>query len=305
MTHNVWIEAAINGPWGKSRQPGIPVSTKDIVADGIASARAGAAIIHLHVYDEATGQQKDDWQLCAAAIEGIRAQCDAIIYPTIPIAGSSYANGAMKTAQERYEHLEELAKRGIIEWGVVDPGSCNFARFEEVAKVSPGFVYQNPDDHFYEGMRICAEHKVNPSYAIYEPGFTRMGAASAKAMMQVPTPIYRFMFAEEFTFGFPPKPVHLDSHLSLLREVAGGYPWMIAGLGVDIRPLIPAAVEREGHVRVGLEDMPWGASQSNRALVGEAVAIIRKAGGEPASASDVRTSMAALDTRLKRGKAVG
>ncbi len=301
----VWIEAAINGPWGKARQPGIPVSTRDIIADGVACAKAGAAIIHLHVYDEATGQQKDDWQLYAAAIEGIRARTDAIIYPTIPIAGSSYANGAMKTAAERYEHLEELAKRGLVEWAVVDPGSCNFARFEEVAKSSPGFVYQNPDDHFYEGMRICAAHSVHPSYAIYEPGFTRMGAASAKAMMNVPSPVYRFMFAEEFTFGFSPKPVHLDAHLMLLNEVAGGYPWMIAGLGVDIRPLIPSAVEREGHVRVGLEDMPWGASQSNQALVEEAVAIIRKAGGEPAAASDVRNAMQSFDAQHKRGKALG
>ncbi|MBY0532639.1 MAG: 3-keto-5-aminohexanoate cleavage protein [Xanthobacteraceae bacterium] len=305
MPFKVWIEAAINGPWGKSRQPGIPISTKDIVADGIASAKAGAAIVHLHVYDEATGQQKDDWQLYAAVIEGIRAKCDAIIYPTIPIAGSSYANGTMKTAQERYEHLEELAKRGLVEWAVVDPGSCNFARFEEVAKVRPGFVYQNPDDHFYEGMRICAAYSVHPSYAIYEPGFTRMGAASAKAMMKLPSPVYRFMFAEEFTFGFPPKPVHLDAHLTLLNEVAGGFPWMIAGLGVDIRPLIPSAVEREGHVRVGLEDMPWGASQTNQKLVEEAVTIIRKAGGEPASASDVREGMQASDMLHKRGKALG
>lgn len=305
MTHKVWIEAAINGPWGKARQPGIPISTKDIIADGIACAKAGAAIVHLHVYDEATGQQKDDWQLYAAVIEGIRAQSDAIVYPTIPIAGSGYANGAMKTAAERYEHLEELAKRGLVEWGVVDPGSCNFARFEEVAKVVPGFVYQNPDDHFYEGMRICADYKVHPSYAIYEPGFTRMGAASAKAMMQAPSPIYRFMFAEEFTFGFPPKPVHLDAHLALLREVAGGYPWMIAGLGVDIRPLIPSAVEREGHVRVGLEDMPWGASQRNQKLVEEAVQIIRKAGGETALASDVREAMRSFDAQHKRGKALG
>lgn len=301
----VWIEAAINGPWGKTRQPGIPISARDIVADGVACARAGAAIVHLHVYDEATGEQKDDWQLYAAVIEGIRSQCDAIVYPTIPIAGSSYANGAMKTAQERYAHLAELAKRGLVEWAVVDPGSCNFARFEEVAKVSPGFVYQNPDDHYFEGMRICAAYAVHPSYAIYEPGFTRMGAASAKAMMQVPSPVYRFMFAEQFTFGFPPKPVHLDSHLALLREVAGGYPWMVAGLGVDIRPLIASAVEREGHVRVGLEDMPWGATQKNHALVEEAVTIIRKAGGQPASASDVREAMQAFDAQHKRGKTLG
>lgn len=298
----VWIEAALNGPWGKERQPGIPVAIKDIIADGIACAEAGAAIIHLHAYDEATGRQKDDWQIYAPIIQGIRAKADVIVYPTIPIAGSGYA-GELKSAKERYAHLEELAKRGLAEWGVVDPGSVNFTRFEEVAKLTPGFVYQNPDEHYFEGMRICAEYNIHPSYAIYEPGFTRLGAAAAKAMMQVPTPVYRFMFSEEFTFGFSPKPVHLDAHRALLREVAGGTPWMIAGLGVDIRPLIGSAVEREGHVRVGLEDMPWGAAQTNRALVEEAVKLVRKAGGEPASASDVRAATAACDKQLKRGKA--
>jgi 3-keto-5-aminohexanoate cleavage enzyme len=297
----VWIEAALNGPWGKERQPEIPVLIKDIVADGIACAKAGAAVIHLHAYDESTGRQKDDWEIYAPIIEGIRAQADCIVYPTIPIAGSSYANGEMKTAAARYAHLEELAKRGLAEWGVVDPGSVNFARFDEVAVLKPGFVYLNPDAHFFEGMRICADYAIHPSYAIYEPGFTRLGAAAAKAMPKVPAPIYRFMFAEEFSFGFPPKPVHLDSHLALLREVAGDCPWMVAGLGVDIRPLIPAAVAREGHVRVGLEDMPWGAKETNRALVEEAVRLIRDAAGEVASAAEIRESLAALNRRLGRG----
>ena len=37
MKTSIWIEAAINGPWGKERQPGIPITIPDIVADGIAA----------------------------------------------------------------------------------------------------------------------------------------------------------------------------------------------------------------------------------------------------------------------------
>ena len=91
------------------------------------------------------------------------------------------------------------------------------------------------------------------------------------------------MFAEEFCFGFPPKPGYLDAHLALLGEVAAGAPWMVAGLGVDIRPLIAPAVERGGHIRVGLEDRPWGVRESNRGLVEEAVQLVRAAGAEPAT----------------------
>jgi uncharacterized protein (DUF849 family) len=300
----VWIEAALNGAWGRGRQPTIPITVEEIVTDGIAAAQAGAAILHLHAYDVATGRQKDDWQIYAKIIEGIRAEADAIVYPTIPIAGSGYA-GDLRTPQERYAHLEQLAKRGLAEWGVVDPGSTNFTRYDEIARGAAGFVYQNPDEHFYEGMRICAAHGVRPSYAIYEPCCTRLGAAIAKTMPRVPMPIYRFMFAEEFTFGFPPKEKHLDAHLGLLADEAPDAPWMVAGLGVDIRPLIAPAVARGGHIRVGLEDRPWGATESNRELVEEAVTLIRAAGGEPATAAEVRVAFSAVDAKTKRGAAIG
>ena len=297
----VWIEAALNGAWTRERQPSIPVTVDEIVADGIAAAQAGAAIIHLHAYDEATGRQKDDWQVYARIIEGIRAKADAIVYPTIPIAGSGYA-GDLRTPRERYVHLEELAKRGLAEWGVIDPASVNLSRFDALARGEPGFVYLNPDDHFFEGMRIAAAYGVRPSYAIYEPGHARLGAAVADAMPRVPSPVYRFMFAEEFTFGFPPKPAHLDAHLALLDECAPGAPWMVAGLGADIRPLIAPAVARGGHIRVGLEDTAWGSTRSNRDLVEEAVSLVRAAGGEPATAAEVRLACAAIDRALGRGR---
>ena len=296
----VWVEAALNGAWGRERQPAIPVSVDEIVADGIASARAGAAIIHLHAYDAETGRQKDDWQIYAPIIEGVRAAEDAIVYPTLPITGSGYA-GELRSAQERYEHLEELAKRGLVEWAVIDPGSAVFTRFDEVARGEAGYTYFNPDDHFQEGMRIAAQYGVRPSYAIYEAGCTRLGAATADAMADVPTPVYRFMFADEFCFGFPPREKYLDAHLELLGEVASGAPWMVAGLGVDIRPLIAPAVARGGHIRTGLEDVPWGADTTNRALIEEAVRLVRAAGGEPATPAEIRAALKKIDTPSARG----
>ena len=283
----VWLEAALNGPWTRARQPRIPVTVEEIVADGIACAQAGAAIIHLHAYDAATGKQKDDWQIYARIIEGIRARADAIVYPTVPLAGSGFAGEAM-SAGARYAHIDELAKRGLIEWAVVDPGSVNLALFDEIAKGEPGFVYQNPGEHVLEGLRVCARYGVRPSYAIYEPGFTRLGAALAKSVPKLKMPVYRLMFSDQFAFGFPPASNYLDSHLSLLKEVAPGAPWMVAGLGVDIRPLIPHAVARGGHVRVGLEDCPLGADTSNVALVEEAVRLIEAAGGELLSAAGIK-----------------
>jgi 3-keto-5-aminohexanoate cleavage enzyme len=298
----VFIECALNGAWTRERQPAIPVTRDAIISDGIAAAKAGAAIIHLHAYDETTGRQKDDYDLYAPLIEGIRAKCDAIVYPTLPITGSGYA-GELRSAKERYMHLEKLAQNGLAEWGVIDPGSAVFTRFDEIARGEAGYTYYNPDDHFYEGMRIGAQYGVRPSYAIYEAGCTRLGAAKAKQSPRVPVPVYRFMFAEEFCFGFPPKAAYLDTHLALLAQYDPGAPWMVAGLGVDVRPLIAPAVERGGHIRVGLEDRPWGVAETNRGLVEEAVRLVQAAGGDVATAADARAACAAVDNALRRGAA--
>jgi 3-keto-5-aminohexanoate cleavage enzyme len=71
----VWIEAALNGPWSRRRQPGIPDTFDAIVAEGVACADAGACIVHVHAYDGG-GPQTFDWQVYARIIEGIRAKID-------------------------------------------------------------------------------------------------------------------------------------------------------------------------------------------------------------------------------------
>ncbi|MGI9334896.1 MAG: 3-keto-5-aminohexanoate cleavage protein, partial [Gammaproteobacteria bacterium] len=80
--------------------------------------------------------------------------------------------------------------------------------------------------------------------------------------------------------------------LRLLASEAPHAPWMTAGLDVDITRLIPYTVERGGHVRVGLEDAPFGARKTNVELVEEAVRLIRSAGSEPASVEEVRHALA-------------
>ncbi len=100
-------------------------------------------------YDPATGRQRDDWETHARIIEGIRARSDALVYPTIPLAGSGYADkpGADKPGEPkpdaRFAHTQELARRGLIKLAVVDPGSMDFLRFDEADRPGTGFVYRN------------------------------------------------------------------------------------------------------------------------------------------------------------------
>ena len=142
-------------------------------------------------------------------------------------------------------------------------------------------------------MDLAEKHQFHPAFACYEPGFVRHGAMLHCRHPRTPVPIYRFMLSSAFTFSFPPEPWALEAYVKLAEKVAPGAPWMVAGLAVDVLPLIQATVAMGGHIRVGLEDAPHNSSRSNVQLVEAAVAAIQLAGGEPATAADVRKTLAA------------
>ncbi len=289
-----WLEVALSGPWTRKNQPRIPVSVAEIVADGIACAEAGAAIIHVHPYDEATGRQKDDADIYARIIEGIRAKVDAIVYPTLPsdpVPGSELSG----VGAHRHAPVEELARRGLIEWSLVDPGSVNLSGYDEIAQDKVGSVYLNVESDARAGFAIAEHYGLRPSCAVFEPGFIRLGAALAARYPKVKTPLYRFMFSEGYTFGFPPKTYGLDAYLATLADFAPHAPWMVGGLRCDITPLIAPTVAQGGHVRVGLEDMAYGCDRSNAELVAAGVKEILRAGGTLATAQDIRAALAEVD----------
>ena len=74
----------------------------------------------------------------------------------------------------------------------------------------------------------------------------RLGAALERAYPQVPQCIYRFMFSDGLSFGFPPQPYALDAFLRLLADEALDAPWMIAGLDVNITPSMAYAADAAG-----------------------------------------------------------
>jgi len=43
LARKVWIEVALNGSWGRDKQPNVPVTAEEIIADGVACVEAGAA----------------------------------------------------------------------------------------------------------------------------------------------------------------------------------------------------------------------------------------------------------------------
>lgn len=292
MPSATFVEVAVNGPWGRNRQPRIPVRAGEIVEAALACVGEGASVVHFHAYDESTGRQRDDYEIYAPIIERIRSRADVVCYGTLPFAGSVDAAQPM-SAGERYAAVDRLVQAGLLEWSVVDPGSTNLALYADIAAGRPGFVYANPESHIRHGLALAQRRGITPSYAIYEPGFLRLGAALHRATPGAPVPIYRFMFSQDIAFGFPPTAWALDAYLRLLAIEHPGAPWMVAGLGVELGELIDVAVERGGHVRVGLEDAPFGCAFDNPTLVRQARQRIEDAGGRLGSTAELRARLKA------------
>jgi uncharacterized protein (DUF849 family) len=285
LTSKVWLEVALNGAWSKARQPLAPCSIDDIIDEGVACASEGAAVVHLHAYDQ-DGRPWEDADTYTRIIEGIRSRCDAIVYPTIAFTPDD------PDSERRYAPLETLSRRGLLEWMPIDPGSISVNRYEDIEKQLPGRFYLNSDKHTRRGLQFCADRMHVPTFAIYEPGFIRLGAALTAATAGVRTPLYRFMFTEKRAWGFPAESFALDSYRRLLEREAPGSPWMIAGHEVDLRKLIPETVNMGGHVRVGLEDAPFGTDIRNIDWVKGAVAAIMNEGRTLANPSEIRASFA-------------
>ncbi|MEO8603262.1 MAG: 3-keto-5-aminohexanoate cleavage protein [bacterium] len=283
----VIIEAAINGIPNKARNPHVPCAPQEIAADALACLAAGAAIVHNHV-----DQIGDGAAAAARYLEGWRpvlaARPDAILYPTV---------GFGADVQDRYAHIPLLAAACDMRQSLFDPGSVNLGGVG--ADGLPGgavdFVYANTFNDVRHMAALCDAHRLGPSIAIFEPGFLRVVLAYHRAGRLPRGAFVKLYFGGDFdylggaekgvSFGLPPTRAALDAYLEML----GGcdVPWAVAVIGGDVigSGLARLALERGGHLRVGLEDYAGARQPTNAELVGEATALARAVGREVASAA--------------------
>lgn len=293
MSRPVFIEAALNGPWSQERQPLMPVTTEALITEGIDCARAGASVIHIHVYDPATGQQFEDFDSYRAVIEGIREHADVIVYPTLPLSGFGQTEQSF-TPESRFETVEKLAKAGLLEWSVIDPGTTQITELDTTHNKGVQFLYINSEAEIRYGLELASQYHFVPSFAIYEPGFLRLGAMLSSTTKGCPKPIYRFMFSDRFSFGFPPEDIYLSAYIDLLNQADPAAPWMVAGLQADMQNIICKCLDAGGHIRTGLEDAHFHSETGNLQLVRQVAQTIYQQNYEIGTAAQFRQHLAHL-----------
>jgi uncharacterized protein (DUF849 family) len=284
----VIIEVALNGATSKQQNPHVPRSPAEIAEDGLRCLETGAAIVHTHVDEMSADPERAAERYAAGWRPILDARPDALLYPTI---------GFGETFAERYAHHELLADRGLARMGVLDPGSVNLGAAGDDGLPGPvEFVYVNTYADVRHAVEVCDRRRLGPSISIFEPGFLRTTLVYHRAGRLPRGALIKLYFGGDasylggsrggVTFGLPPTRPSLEAYLAMLEGCE--LPWAVAVLGGDVigSGLARLALERGGHLRVGLEDFAGARRPSNAELVREAIELAAAVGRPVASCAE-------------------
>jgi uncharacterized protein (DUF849 family) len=285
----VFITCAVTGSGDSVRKSSkVPVTPAEIAAAALEAHAAGAAIVHIHVRDPASGAASRDPALFREVFERIRERNDRVIVNLTGGMGGDLLLGPDDAPLEfatgtdfvgpaqRMAHISALRP----EIGSLDCGSLNFD--EALYGTTPRYL-----------RLIAAEYRrlgVRPEIEVFELGHIELAKQLiTEGLIEAPA---LFQLCLGIRYGAPATPAAMQAMRDALPP---GVQWSAFGVGRMQMPMVAQAVLLGGNVRVGLEDnlyLEKGVLASNAQLVERAVAIVQLLGAEVQSAPEVRTRLA-------------
>jgi len=173
MNWDVFITCAVTGAGdttGKSDK--VPVTPKQIADSALDAAKAGAAVVHIHVRDPRTGKGTRDVDLYAEVVDRIRSSnTDVVLNLTAGMGGDMVLGGDEKVlpldeigtdmvgATERLAHVTRL----LPEICTLDCGTMNFASGGDYIMVNTPAVLRSM-------AKQVQELGVRPELEVFEVG---------------------------------------------------------------------------------------------------------------------------------------
>jgi uncharacterized protein (DUF849 family) len=270
----VFITCAVTGVGATTdRSELVPITPAQIADAALEAARAGAAIVHIHVREPTTGGPSRDPALYREVVERIRAsEVDVVLNLTAGMGGDLVLGGVetplppnaegtdMAGATERLQHVAELRP----EICTLDCGTMNFAEGD--------YVMTNTPSMLREMARQIRDLRVRPEIEIFDTGHL----VFAKQLVEeglVDEPVM-LQLCMGIPYGAPADPATL---LALVNQLPVRCVFSAFAIGRLQLPYAALAPIVGGNVRVGLEDNIWlerGVKATNGQLVGRAVRIL-------------------------------
>jgi uncharacterized protein (DUF849 family) len=288
-----FITCAITGAGETTaRSEHVPVTPEQIAGSAIDAARAGAAVVHIHVRDPETGRGARDPALFREVVTRLRADdVDVVINLTAGMGGDLVLGGVqsplppseagtdMVGAVERLTHVEELRP----EICTLDMGSMNFA-------AGGDYVMVNTPAMLRAMARRVQELGVRPELEVFDTGhLVLVHELIAEGLIDDPPLI-------QLCMGIPyGAPDDLGTLLALVARLPERAVFSTFAIGRMQLPFAALAPLVGGNVRVGLEDnlyLSRGRLATNPELVGRAVGLLEAMNIRVLGPAEVREKLA-------------
>jgi len=289
------VTGAIHTP---SMTPYLPVTPDEIVAESIAAAEAGAAILHLHARNPETGQPDQSPEAFAPFLQRIKQGTDAVI--NITTGGSPYMSVAER-ALPAATYQPEVASLNM--------GSMNFGlypmlkRFKEFRfdwerahlEGSRDLVFRNSFQDIEYVLETCYGNGTRFEFECYDTSHLyNLAHFADRGLVKAP-----FFVQSVFGIlgGIGPHPEDV-MHMKRTADRLFGtdYRWSVLGAGANQLRIAAQAAALGGNVRVGLEDSIWAGrgelATSNAVQVAKVRQIIEGLGLAVATPDEAREILA-------------
>ncbi len=284
MANPTIISCAVTGNITTVDQtPYLPVTPEQIAAACIDAARAGAAIVHIHVRHP-DGRPSMELQHYREVVERLRAADEDVIINLTTGPGGRFIPGedepriaapgtTLMRPEYRVEHIASLR-----------PEICSL---DFNTMYSGSSVVINTPRNLAVMADIIRNAGVLPEIEVFDTGDIQLANQFLQERRLAEPALFQIVLGVRY--GAIATPETLMYMKSLLPA---GAHWAAFGVGRWEFPMLAQAWLLGGHVRVGLEDniyLEKGVlAASNTVLVEKAVRILRELGGTIATAGEAR-----------------
>ena len=285
------VTGAIHTP---SMSPHLPITPEEIIADSLAAADAGAAILHLHARHPEDGRPDQTPEGFFSFLARIKQNSNAVI--NITTGGSPYMSVAERVAPAAY-HQPELASLNM--------GSMNFGLYPMLKRyktfkhdwerahleASKDLVFRNSFQDIEYVLETCYGNGTRFEFECYDISHLyNLAHFADRGLVKAP-------FFVQSVFGLlggigahPEDVMHMKRTAD--RLFGSDFRWSVLGAGANQFRVATQAATLGGNVRVGLEDSLWAGkgelATSNAVQVRKVISIIENLGLDVATPDEAR-----------------
>jgi len=287
----VFITCAVTGGgYTTHKSDKVPVTPEQIADSCIEAAKAGAAVVHIHVREDDGMPSRSVEKYEEVADRGRSSDTDVVLNLTAGMGGDlvfgdvetplppSDEGTDMAGASERVEHVRRIRP----EICTLDCGSMNFGEGDYVMTNTPAMLEAMAQQMNEIGTRIEIE-AFDTGHLAHAKDLVRRGI--------IPDPV-----VVQLCMGVPwGAPDDLNTFMAMRNNVPDSWTFSAFSIGRNQLKYVSLAALAGGNVRVGLEDNIWlerGVLASNGSLVERAATILEAQNYSILTPAQVRDNLA-------------